>query len=190
MGKVLKILGVVFLVVIAGIVALMFWAHGEGQAQQRRFFDAVASGDPDKLIAMLDPASIGPVDPPILKMWMDRVNDKLGKYEGLAASNFNTSKNITSAGTVVESKGTAKFAKGQAEVRLTLLGDMIVGFEVTSDVLKGTWLDLPLKEPLYRDRAKKFIKHLADMEIETAMAMVHENLRKTRISWFRFRPWV
>ncbi|MDP6634067.1 MAG: hypothetical protein QGG42_04170, partial [Phycisphaerae bacterium] len=89
MGKVLKILGVVFLVVIAGIVALMFWAHGEGQAQQRRFFDAVASGDPDKLIAMLDPASIGPVDPPILKMWMDRVNDKLGKYEGLAASNFN-----------------------------------------------------------------------------------------------------
>ncbi len=76
MGKVLKILGVVFLILIVGFVALLFWAHGEGEAQQRKFFAAIASGDPDKLIAMMDPKTIGPIDPPILKMWMDQINEK------------------------------------------------------------------------------------------------------------------
>ncbi len=178
MGKVLKILGAVFLVLVVGFVALLFWAHGEGEAQQRRFFAAIATGDPDIVIDMMDPESIGPIDPPILKMWMDRVNDKLGKYEGLAASDFNTSTEATGVGTIVESKGKAKFEKGQADVRLTLLGDKIVGFEVNSDTLKGNWLKLPLEGPLYRDRAKKFIKHLIDIEIDAALAMAHKNLVK------------
>lgn len=178
MGKILIILGVVFLVLVLGFVALLFWAHGEGEVQQQKFFDAIASGDPDKLIAMMDLGSTGPVDPPVLKMWMDRVNEQLGKYEGLAAGDFSTSKNLTAAGTVVESGGTANFEKGQADVRLTLLGDKIVGFKVNCDALKGNWLRLPIEGPFYRDRAKKFIKHLIDLEIDAALAMIHEKLRE------------
>ncbi len=178
MGKVLKILGIVFLVIIVGFVALLFWAHGAGEAQQKAFFGAVATGEPDKLIAILDKEAIGPIDPPILKMWMDHVNDKLGKYEGLAASNFNTSTKIVAAGKIVESEGAAKFEKGQAQVRLTELNGKIAGYEITSEELKGDWLKLPVKDPIYRDRAEKVIRHLVEGRIEEVLAMSHETLRK------------
>jgi hypothetical protein len=178
MGTVLKVLGILFLVIVGGFVALLFWAHGAGEAQQKAFFGAVATGEPDKLIAILDEGSIGRIDPPILKMWMAHVNDKLGKYEGLAASKFNTSTKTVEAGKLVESEGLAKFEKGEAQVRLTELNGKIVGYDITSDALKGDWLKLPVEDPLYRDRAEKLIRNLVDGRLEEALAMCHENLRK------------
>jgi len=178
MGKVLKILGIVFLVIIVAVVGMMFWAHGEGQAQQQRFFDAVASGEPENLIGMFHMESIKTVDPPVIKMWMEHVNSRLGAYQGLAASKFNTEKKTTTKGSVVISEGRAEFEKGQAEVKLILLNDKIASFEVTSDALKGNWVKLPLEGPFYRNRAKKFIKHLIDLEIQQALDMTHKDLKK------------
>lgn len=178
MGKLLKILGVLFLILIVGGIALMFWAHGEGEAQQKKFFDVVAAGDAAKFIDMMDAKAVGQIDPPVVKMWMDWVNEKLGGYKGLAATEFNTNKKMTGEGTLVISEGRAEFEKGEAQVKLSLLNDKIVSFEVTSDALKGNWFKLPLKGPFYRDRAKKFIKHLIDLEIETALDITHKELRK------------
>lgn len=177
MGKVLKVLGVIFLIFIVGFVALLFWAHGEGAEQNKKFFDAVASEDPTQFIALMDDSLASQLDPPVIRMWMEYVNKRLGKWQGLAASEFSTEKKMVDAGTMVETKGAAKFEKGQADVRLTVLNDKIVGYEVYSEALKGDWLTIP-KEDLYRDRAKKLIEHFVILEIDEAREMMHEALRK------------
>ncbi len=177
MGKVLKILGIIFIVIIVGFVGLMFWAHGEGEEQQARFFAAIASEDPNNLIDMMGDDLKKQVDPPVLRMWMIWVNQKLGKFTGLAASDFNTQKKMIDTGTLVETSGTANFEKGQAKVRLTLLNGKIEGYEVTSDALKGNWLSDP-KDDLYRNRAKELITYLVNCQIDQAVPMMHEAILK------------
>ena len=90
MKKVLMILGVVFLVVIVGFVALLIWAQRSGNASQEAFFKAVGSGDATQVTAMFHPALREEVDEPVLAAWMQEVKSKLGNFTGLSKSHFNT----------------------------------------------------------------------------------------------------
>ncbi len=178
MGTVLKILGVIFLLLVIGFVALLFWAHGEGEDQQQRFFDAVATNDPAKLMAMMSPELASEFDPPILKLWMKAVNENLGAYQGVSATDFSTNTESTDKGQLTETKGEVEFEKGKAQVRLTLIDDKLVGFEVEADALKGVeWFTQP--EPdLYQQRAKAFIENLVALEVDKAYEAMHPGLQK------------
>lgn len=178
MGKVLKVLGVVFLLIVVGIVALLVWAHHEGGKEMDRFFGAIETGDPQKVLDLMAPSLTDEIDPPVLKLWMKAVNERLGKFDGLSAGSFGTETETTDAGQKTETHGTAKFEKGEAEVRLVLLDDKIVGFQVSSDKLDDeTWFIEPDTD-LYKERSKAFIKHLIAGEAEPALAMMHANLGK------------
>ena len=176
MGKILKILGVVFIILVVGVAALLYWAHGEGKEQQQRFFDAVASGDPANVLGMMGPDLKAEIDPPVLKMWMDAVNVRLGRYKGLSAGDFHTETESTDAGRMTETKGTAEFEKGTAQVRLTLLGDTVVGFAIESDQVKPSdWSRKP-EGDFYQKKARMLVEHLVAGRIDQAMAMMHPNL--------------
>ena len=178
MGKVLKILGIIFLVIILLFVGLMIWGHGEGEEQMERFFGAVATNDPAKVIDLMHEDAKKQVDPPVLKKWMEWVNLKLGKFKELNVNGLSTSVKAVKAGTLKELSGIAEFEKGQAKVKLVLLGDKILSFEIEADVLKGSWLQIAEDDETYRNRAKKFITHLIDIQPDEALAMMHVNLRE------------
>ena len=80
MGKVLKILGVVFLVLVVAIVALLVWAHGKGEKEMTTFFQAVETGQPEKVRALMAPELAKEFDPPIFKMWLDAFNERMGEW--------------------------------------------------------------------------------------------------------------
>lgn len=176
MGKALKIIGIVFLLLIVGFVVLMFWAHGEGEEQMQKFFDRVSTGDSKVFIEALETSKTGPVDPPVIKMWMDHFNERMGKYKGISATNFSTNKQFVDAGTTVECKGLAKFEKGEVDVRIFLLNDKIISYSIEGEALRGPWLKLPLKGPFYRDRAIKFITVLCQRDVKVAKAMMDDKL--------------
>lgn len=179
MKKVLMWLGGIFLLLIVAFGGLLLWAYRSGAEQQQRFFDAIASGDPAVFIALMDESLAEQVDPPVLRRWMASLNETLGPFQGLAKSKFSTKKNLTDAGWVTESSGDALFENGTVQVGLTLLDDRLVGYEVTGDVLKKVdWLEDSPADEIYRERARRLIRHLVAREADEALAMMHEKLRE------------
>ena len=172
-------LGGIFLLLIVGFGGLLVWAYREGEEQQQRFFDAIASGDPEQFIGLMDKRLADQVDAPVLRIWMTHVNEALGPFQGLAKSKFSTKKNLTDAGWVTETSGDALFENGPVQVGLTLVGDKLVGYEVSGDLLKKVdWLTESPADEIYRERAKSLIRHLVAREADEALAMVHETLRQ------------
>jgi len=179
MKNVLTWLGGIFLLLIAGYVGLLVWAHRTGEVEQQRFFDAIATGDPQRFIDLMDPRLVEQVDAAVLRQWMARINETLGPFEGLAKSRFATKRNLTDAGWVTETSGDAVFRNGTVQVELTLLDDKLVGYEVTGDLLKTVdWLTESPADEVYRERAGRLIRHLVAREADEVLAMVHDKLRE------------
>lgn len=178
MKTVLTWLGGIFLVLIVGFGGLLVWAYRTGADQQQQFFDAIASGDPEQFIALMDKRLADQVDPPVLRRWMAHVNETLGPFQGLAKSSFETKKNLTDSGWLTESSGDALFQNGTVQVGLRLLDGKLVGYEVTGEPLRqGDWLQDSPADELYRERARQLIRHLVMREADEALAMMHEKLR-------------
>lgn len=178
MKKVLMVLGVVFLILVIGFVALLIWAHGAGETQQEQFFQAVGTGNPQKVLDLCAPALADDLDVPVLKMWMDGLNRRLGAYKGLSKSNFKTSSNTNNGVKVVESEGKALFEKGEAQAKFRSVDGKIVAFEVTSDKLKpGDWF---VKPPMdyYRKKGENLITLLLTGKEADARSMMHPSLQK------------
>ncbi|MBS3821372.1 MAG: hypothetical protein KGY81_06390 [Phycisphaerae bacterium] len=177
MGKVLKVLGVLFLIIIVGVIALLVWAHGEGDEQMDRFFRAVETGEPEKVRALMVPELAETFDPPVLEIWLDAFNSNMGKFTGLAKSEFSTNKKTTSAGTVTEIEGKALFEKGEAKVAMNLIDGRISYLKIPNETLGENWFRKPETE-FYREKAETFIKCLAASEGAQAMAMMHPALSR------------
>lgn len=177
MGTFLKVAGALALVVGAGIVALLFWSHGAGEDAQRGFYEAVGSGDPDRLLARFDPEMLELVEPGPLKVWMDSVATHLGAFKELSGSNFSTSKETQNGRSVVKSEGKVIFEKGEGQSLLTLLDDKVVRFELRSDKLPDPWMDHAPEAAPYVERAVAFAGHLLAGRIAEAQALMFEALR-------------
>jgi hypothetical protein len=175
MGKVLKILGVVFLVLVVAIVALLVWAHGKGEKEMTTFFQAVETGQPEKVRALMAPELAKEFDPPIFKMWLDAFNERMGSFSGLAKSNFNTKTQATGNGTVTVIEGTAMFEKGEAEVSMQYTDGKMTFLKINSDAMEKNWFSKP-DEEFYKARAKEFIEDLTALRAEAAMAMMYPAL--------------
>jgi hypothetical protein len=177
--KIFLTLGVIFAVLIVGFVALLFWAQRAGSQQQERFFKAVATGDPNTLLALCDPALREQIDAPVLAAWMTEVHKQLGDYKGLSKTSFSTEANTTDQGTLVHSEGTVNFQKGDATSDLEFLNDLLVKFSINSDKIPPDWFTGPTDTTLYRERGEKFIRKLFESNKKETVEMMHESLRQT-----------
>ncbi len=180
MGKVLKILGIVFVVIVVGVVALLIWAQRKGSAQQEKFFRAVLSGEPKQLMDMFDPALRDSVDEPVLAAWMKAVKGGLGEFKALSKTNFHTSSNTVNGVEVVESKGTVNFEKGEADSEVVFRDGKIAGFFVTSDKVATDWMKDPGVEAMCRERGEAFIRAFLGGRADEVYAMVHESIRQQK----------
>ncbi len=177
MGKLLKVLGVVFLIGVAGVVALLLWSHKKGEETQAGFFRAVQSGDVQQVLDRFHPEMLELVDPAPLKVWMDALSEHLGEFKELSGSNFSTSTHTEGGRTLVKSEGTVIFAKGEARSILHLVDDKVIKFELTADKLPNPWMTRsPVAGP-YIARATTFMRHLIQGQVAEARALMHEALR-------------
>ncbi|HWA98735.1 MAG TPA: hypothetical protein VG713_09595 [Pirellulales bacterium] len=176
--KILLFLGAVFLLFVVGCISLIFWAQRSGAHLQDRFFAAVDSGDPEQVLVLCAPELRAEIDDPVLDAWLAEVHDKLGKYQGLSKSDFETHANVTSKGSLKESKGTVHFEHGDATSDLETRDGLLTFFSVKSDKIPEDWFHGPSETTIYRERAERFIRLFFDRDVSGAAAMMHEDLRR------------
>lgn len=177
MGKVLKVLGVVFLVLVLGFVGILIWSHQKGEATQEKFFRAVLSGEPQQVLDMLHPDLRRQVDEPVLASWMAAVKEHLGAFEGLAKDNFSTSSRTENGVSILESDGKVEFARGTAASKLRFVDDQVVAFHIESEALPRPWFTGLGDVAFYDRKARAFLDAIATADASTALASMHENLR-------------
>ena len=176
--KILIVLGAAALLLVGSCVGLLIWAQRAGSEQQEKFFKAVSSGDPQQVLDLCDPAMSEQVDAPVLGAWMKEVQKQLGAYRAMSSTDFNTSMNTTDQGTVITSKGTVHFDKGDAKSDLTFTNGKLTAFEINSDKISGDWFQGVSDTKLYRDRGEQFIRKFFAKDLAGTTAMMHEELRK------------
>jgi len=177
MGKVLKILGVLFILAVLAFAGLLYWGHQAGESAQEDFFHAVLSGDAAQVKALFHPDLAAQIDEPVLAAWVKAVREHLGAYKSLSGTNFNTSVKQTGGHKVVVSEGTVVFEKGEARSKLRYIDDKIVAWEVKSEALPKNWFTQLEDRSLYDARARTFLQTLMQGNVQEALAQMHENLR-------------
>lgn len=177
MGKVLKILGIIFLVLIALGAAALFFAHSAGTKAQEKLFTAFGTGDVDAVIALMHPTLKEEVDKPVFAEFIAACNEKLGAFEKLSASNFDTSIKVSDAGKLTQSKGEVIFEKGRATSELVYLDGQLISLDIDSDLVGDDWFGDDFDTSLYRERGKEFLEKLFNGQIEEASAMMHEEAK-------------
>lgn len=178
MGRVLKVLGVVFLVLIAGFVGLLVWSHQKGQSELEEFYDAVWSGDAARVMARLHPDLQTEIDEPVLALWIDAVRTHLGRFEGLAAGNFSTSSKTENGRAVVETSGKARFEKGEAQAELTVVDGRVHAFRLEAARLPQPWFDSAPDVAPYEAAGAEYLTMLLTDRLDEATPRMHENLRR------------
>jgi len=186
MGKLLKVLGAVFLLLIVGFVGLLIWSHEKGEATQERFYAAVDTQDPEKVLELFDVRLLEKVDAPVLAMWMKAIHDNLGAFKGLAKSKFSTSSSKQDGHDRLESSGRIEFEKGEGESKLVFLDDKVIAFELRADAMPQPWFTGAPDTTLYRERAEVLLRALLANERELALREMHENLRKQVLDGSQF----
>lgn len=177
MGKVLKILGIVFLVVIVGFVALLIWAQQTGSKHQEKFYQAVVSGDVDKVVAQLDPRLAAMVDKPVLAAWAKAVKEGLGDFKGLSKSNFNTKSSSKDGVSVLETEGTVLFEKGEGRSTILLGDDKVVRFFLDSDQVTLDFLKDPAIAELCKARGQEFLTSFLTGKADETFELMHAVLQ-------------
>ena len=174
MGKVLKILGIVFLVFLALGAAALFFAHSAGTKAQEKLFTAFGTGDVDAVMGLMHTTLKEDIDKPVLAAYIAGFNEKLGAFEKLSASDFDTSTEVSDGVKLTQSKGEVIFEKGRATSELTYLDGQLISLEIDSDLVGEGWFGDDFDTSLYRERGKEFLEKLFNGQIEEASAMMHE----------------
>ena len=169
---------VVFAVAVFVAVAMLGWAMASGTAGEDRFFDAVATGKPEEVLALMHPALQQEIDPPVLDAWMKEINQTLGKYQALSKADFQIDIDYDNGVKVVKTKGTVHFERGDAVSDITYRDDRIVKFLVRSDALPPGWFKGVADSTLYRRRGEEFLRNALDGRPEKAFALMHAALQK------------
>ena len=176
--KILMALGVVLVAIVAVFVGMLFWAHRAGTALEEKFFAALKSGQPDQLIAMMNPALQAEVDPPVLAAWMKMVHDTLGGEKGPSGSDFSNSAHYGSGGTRIESRGTVEFEKGTAQVDLVSVDDQLVRMSLQSPQFQADWFKGSASTEPYRKRGQEFLEDLFQKKYDAAFALLDTEAKK------------
>ena len=180
MGKFLKILGIIFLILIVLIVVGLLFGHSKSDEKMQDFYDIIATNNPQMLLDECSPEFGATIDPPVLELWMKSFNTALGSYEGLSGTDFNINYNSTNGQDVLTINGTANFEKGQAKTFIEKINGKITDIQINSEQFKGDdWLTEPPTD-FYKDKAIKFLSLLTDNppKIEEAKKMLIPAMNK------------
>lgn len=178
MKTVFMVLGIIFVVLIVGVIGLFILGHSAGSSGQEKFFAAVNAGDAQALLNLMNPALREQVDEPVLAEWIKCVNTNLGKYQGVSKTDFNFDTSVENGIKTGRYQGTVNFEKGQAKSELKFQNDQLVAFNVDSDKFPSDWFKGPGKTDLYQQQGKKFIELALGDQAQKAFEMEHPTVQK------------
>ncbi len=164
------------LIGLALLAAVLVTANRAGENAQRPFFEAIATGDSSQVMALMAPSLHREVDEPALAAWMTAINQRLGKYEGIARLNFKTSCRYEKGVSTIRSVATVRFEKGSAQSEIVYADGKIVGFDVDSSALTPGWFKGPAKLTSYHEKAQKFFVDFAAGNAKNVQTQMHESL--------------
>lgn len=144
---------------------------------QDRFFRVMESGDENRLLTLFHPGLRSQFDAPVVKAWMDQLNQKLGPYRGMTWTDFKSSSKWVNGVKLEEAEGTFLFEQGKAKAAFVYQDQQLVKFDV--EVLEqGTnWAQRPASYDLYVQRGQEFLSELVRGDSSNAFARLHPNLQ-------------
>ncbi len=159
-------------------VALELAPPPSAAGPQVKFFKAVATGDPAKVMALFHPKLKDQIDAPVLAVWIKAFNKSMGDYEGLTEEGLTTETKEADAGTLVRTLGVVTFEKGPAMIMFVTLGEAIVEWQVQSDLLPDDWFQGPGDTNPYRKQGTDMFYALLKGDAAKAHGMFHESYRE------------
>ncbi len=175
----MKRAAVLLSLVTLAIVGGTLWGYFSLQGRQRAFFRAVSSGQLRRLLDLMAPAAAAQVDPPLVASWMQLVDRELGPYEGLNANGWWVEPRLHRGRLLLITTGTARFARGAAEVTLTYAGGQLQDFQLQSEAVTAAALArIRPRTAFYKARAERFVRLLFEGHTDSAYAMLHPRLKE------------
>lgn len=166
------------LLVAVIVVCAILWARSSASSAQQKFFDAVGSGEPVRVTALFHEKLRSDVDEPILRAWMEIMNERLGRYKGLSNSEFNMKTQSTELGQVTQIVAKVELEKGTVDSTLEYLDGRLIAFNVKTDALNDDWFKGPADTSLYKNRAEEFLRHILDNRVDEAWSMMHKDVQQ------------
>ena len=143
----------------------------------RRFFAGVASGEVTQLKGLMDPALTHQVDDPVLQVWVQALNERLGKVTAIQVADRSSKQTFN--GTIVETTAEVQFEKGTASSEMTTVNGRLIAFNVQSAQLGTDWFHGPAETDLYTDLGASLIQKIMAAEADAAYDMMHEAVHQT-----------
>ena len=160
-AKTIIILGAVCVLAVITLVAAfggtLYIAQQQGESAQEAFFQAINSGKAEQVLKQCHPALREEIDVPVLTAWMQAIQEHLGEFQGLSATNFTSSGRISDGTLVLKIQGEVQLERGTAQSELVTFGGKLTRFNVDTKALPNGWFQGPAKSDLYQTRSKKFL---------------------------------
>lgn len=166
-------------------------ASKEALDVQQKFFQAIQSGNPDKVLEHLHQDLLAALDRPVLHAWMTAVKEHLGDVKGISQKGlrgtYKFDKQVSQSEKgeksekqvrVLNAAARVVFTKGTAQSELWVHEGKIIRFEVTSDKIPDNWIKDIQDTEMYRAEGAAFLKVLLEGEHEMAYDLQHETLQK------------
>lgn len=144
---------------------------------QEEFFTAIASEDPQELLALCRADLRGLIDEPVLAAWMQAFHRSVGEYQKLDTSDFSVKYSVSNTGQQVSVAGTVVCTKGNARSELVAQDGKLISWRANSELLPEDWFQGPLTHDLYRQRSEKFITRCFGEKTEAAYNQMHSALQ-------------
>lgn len=170
-------LAVGLFVLAGGVAAYRYYQEQSREDLQRPFLEAMESGDPERLLALMDDSLRKKVDIPILEVWMQVVQARLGPVQELDIIAHTPSK--SGDVTMIVSEAQVRFARGVGTSLLVFRDGELSDMALRSEELKSWLEDLP-DTSKYEAEGRKFVHNFfGNKPKEAYLAMDPDTLQKT-----------
>lgn len=177
MWKWFAALAVVMFLFAGGVATYRYYEAESKASDQRPFLEALESGDPERLTAMMDESLRRKVDPTILDIWLQVVAARLGPVEDFVVIDRSTQK--SGDVDIVVSEAEIRFARGTGTSQLIFRDGELTDFSVRSSLLANWLEDLP-DTSTYEAAGQEFIMNFfGNKPKEAFLAMDPETLQRT-----------
>ena len=151
----------------------------EEQSPEERFVRAVAAGEPEAVMSMLDARVRGDVDEPILAAWMEAIRQYLGMLEEFDSVSRDVIAGDNPNEWFVRSRSRAEFRDGPADVTVDLLAGNIIGFSIDSPLVPEDWFQGPENTDFYRRRGRDLLTYIVTDFPRRAYPLLGEGFKQT-----------
>ena len=143
---------------------------------QDDFFRALNSGNTNQLTQMMRPELLEQVDVPVLDVWMQAMNERLGNVREVKQTSISNENTLTMR--IQSTEAVIEFEQGNATSVMQTVNDKLIKFNVASEQLGDDWFQGPNDTQVYQELGTDFITRFLNGQTDEAYAMCHPALQE------------